>query len=141
MNCTISDSLTLFSDLPVYKDKYAHLKGEAKNIGVRAQGGKNKGDKVADKFKDEQQKKKNNKRRPGFGDPLRDAFTVKGLTKSVNNGERVILDDIYLNFYYGYSLLACIECFLLKYFSAKIGILGMNGAGKSYGSPSARSCW
>eukprot|EP01124_Arcella_intermedia_P030038 TRINITY_DN6481_c0_g1_i1.p1 TRINITY_DN6481_c0_g1~~TRINITY_DN6481_c0_g1_i1.p1 ORF type:complete len:655 (+),score=129.97 TRINITY_DN6481_c0_g1_i1:94-2058(+) len=59
-------------------------------------------------------KEKSEKRLAGHGDPSRTVLTIRDLTKVLPDG-RVLFEDVSLSFYAG----------------AKIGILGMNGAGKS----------
>ncbi len=55
------------------------------------------------------------KKRPGFGDPTRDAFVVREVSKSTPRGDRVLLEDITLSFYYGYNYFPSFYFQILNY--------------------------
>lgn len=83
------------------KDKYAHKVAGNQNYGVKS----------AEVALDTQTKRKKGN---GRGDPSRVTLSIDEISKSIPNG-RSLFEDVSLNFFHG----------------AKIGILGMNGSGKS----------
>jgi len=88
------------------RDKYSHLNDNS--IGIRGGVSSVKLSEV------KQQNVTNPKKKPGYGDPTKLAFVLRNIEKRVSDGT-LLFEDVSLSCYYG----------------AKIGILGLNGAGKS----------